>query len=484
MGPVNRSSGRLDGLLLDSLLGGGLDDPVDEDARCMYGVRVEASRWDQFIDLRDGDGTTHGHHWVEIPGGHPVDEIAGFITLRGLHEGQVRLDAPFKNIRVPIELTSFLPVCNDSAHAGSGKEAGNAGSAGAEPFGKCPLWRELQFEFISHELAFELGILAHVGTDHLPDLSSLQKEAQAPVINTSVVRDDREVTRSRIPERNDQLLRDAAESEATYRDGHAVLDNTFKRICRVSLDFGCHMCDDDQSYACLQACRALQKQAKDVPGMKPHVTIEDMTLMDRLKSETGKAHADTEAIPFNACIMSGLMPQARYAGQLSCWHRLHVALEDALSASTNTRVQAVWQDTTPRVPLLALDLQWHPDADVPGEAQQATSSMITWIESFASSDPVRLLGVLYVLEGSTLGGMILRKSIAGMYGIEGDEGLAYYSAHGKEVMPNWMLFKARMNSSITCSEEQDRIVDTACSTFEHVGHVLRGLSEGLHSQGD
>ena len=213
--------------------------------------------------------------------------------------------------------------------------------------------------------------------------------------------------------------------------------------------------------------------------MNSAATTENMTLMDRLKSETSRAHADTEAIPFNACIMSGTMPQARYAGQLSCWNRLHVALEDALETSMNDRVQAVWQDTTSRAPLLALDLQWHPDADVPDEAQQATAAMISWIESFASSDPVRLLGVLYVLEGSTLGGMILRKSIAGMYGIEGDEGLAYYSAHGKEVMPNWMLFKARMNSNITCSEEQDRIIDTACETFEHVGHVLRGLSEGL-----
>jgi heme oxygenase len=450
----------------------------------MDGVRVEVSGRNKFINLRDGDGTTHGHHGIEIPGSHSVDEVPGFIALRGLDQGQVRLDAAFEDVHVPVELPGLLSICNDRAYAGAGIEAGNAGSAGAESFGKCSLWCELKFEFISHELALELCILAHVGTDHLPDLSSLQKKAKPPIINTCVVRDDREVTYPCIPERYDQLLRDAAEPEATYRDGHAVLDNTFKRICRVSLDFGCHMRDDDQSYACLQACKTLQKQAKDVPRMKPPMTIEDMTLMDRLKSETSKAHADTEAIPFNACIMSGSMPQARYAGQLSCWHRLHVALEDALAASTNDRVQAVWQDTTPRVPLLALDLQWHPDADVPDEAQQATAAMISWIESFASSDPIRLLGVLYVLEGSTLGGMILRKSIAGMYGIEEDEGLAYYSAHGKEVMPNWMLFKARMNSSIACSEEQDRIVDTACGTFEHVGHVLRGLSEGLPSQGD
>jgi heme oxygenase len=213
-------------------------------------------------------------------------------------------------------------------------------------------------------------------------------------------------------------------------------------------------------------------------------TAEQTTLMDRLKAETAHAHAETEAIPFNAGIMAKTMPQARYAGQLFCWCRVHEVLESALNASTDSVVQGAWVGTTERAPLLAADLQWHVEADVPPEALQATTDMAEWVQAVGSDDPRCLLGMLYVLEGSTLGGMILGKCIAEMYGCEGDAGLAYYSAHGNKVMPNWMEFKARMNASVTSPEDQDRIVAAAVETFRRLGLILTGLSLGLPGSDD
>lgn len=208
-------------------------------------------------------------------------------------------------------------------------------------------------------------------------------------------------------------------------------------------------------------------------------TMDQATLMDRLKAETAEAHAQTEAIPFNAGIMAKTMPQARYAGQLACWKRVHEVLETALNASSNTAVTSAWSGTTERAPLLAADLEWHVEADVPADAAQATADMVQWVESTAASDPICLLGILYVLEGSTLGGMILGKCIAEMYGCDAEQGLAYYSAHGNQVMPNWMEFKARMNMSVPGIEDQDRIITAASETFRQLGLILIGLSKGL-----
>ena len=221
-----------------------------------------------------------------------------------------------------------------------------------------------------------------------------------------------------------------------------------------------------------------------MPPSTSDSTKEQTSLMDRLKAETAQVHADTEAIPFNAGIMAKTMPQARYAGQLSCWHRVHEVLESALNASTDPVVQGAWAGTTERAPLLARDLDWHVEADVPSEAALATSDMADWVQAVGSDDPRSLLGTLYVLEGSTLGGMILSKCIAEMYGCEGDAGLAYYSAHGNKVMPNWMEFKARMNASVTSLEDQDRIVDAAGETFRRLGLILTGLSLGLPGSDD
>lgn len=203
------------------------------------------------------------------------------------------------------------------------------------------------------------------------------------------------------------------------------------------------------------------------------------TLMERLKAETSEAHDRTEAIPFNVRILERTMPQARYAGQLACWGRVHAVLEGALNGSQDPFVQGVWPGTTERAPLLAADLAWHGDADVPESADTATSEMVEWIETVAADDPVRLLGILYVLEGSTLGGMILRKHLSELYEIDGDEGLAYYSVHGRDVMPNWKAFKARMNEGVPCPDAQRRIIESAGETFDRLGRVLTGLSLGL-----
>jgi len=203
------------------------------------------------------------------------------------------------------------------------------------------------------------------------------------------------------------------------------------------------------------------------------------TLMDRLKSETAAAHDRTEAIPFNECIIQRTMPQDRYAGQLACWGRVHEALESSLNSSQDPFVRMIWPGTTQRAPLLAADLAWHGTADVPEDARDATTDMVQWIESVSTEDPVKLLGILYVLEGSTLGGMILRKHLSELYGIEGEDGLAYYSAHGRDVMPNWKQFKSRMNEGVSCPDAQRRIIEAASETFDRLGQVLRGLSQGL-----
>tara|TARA_B100001059_G_scaffold209031_1_gene221708 strand:- start:1098 stop:1766 length:669 start_codon:yes stop_codon:yes gene_type:complete len=207
------------------------------------------------------------------------------------------------------------------------------------------------------------------------------------------------------------------------------------------------------------------------------------TLMDRLKSETAAAHDRTEAIPFNECIIGRTMPQSRYAGQLECWGRVHHVLETSLDASQDPFIKMVWPGTAKRAPLISADLEWHGEADAPEESRIATTEMVQWVESVASDDPVKLLGILYVLEGSTLGGMILRKHLSELFDIDGEEGLAYYSVHGRDVMPNWKLFKARMNDGVPCPEAQQRIIDAASETFDRLGKVLMGLSQGLVATG-
>jgi heme oxygenase len=50
------------------------------------------------------------------------------------------------------------------------------------------------------------------------------------------------------------------------------------------------------------------------------------------------------------------------------------------------------------------------------------------------------LGLLYVLEGATLGGQLLRRRLGPALGLTEERGLAFFTAYGAEVGPMWRAF--------------------------------------------
>lgn len=50
------------------------------------------------------------------------------------------------------------------------------------------------------------------------------------------------------------------------------------------------------------------------------------------------------------------------------------------------------------------------------------------------------LGTLYVLEGATLGGQLLRRRLGPALGLTAEAGLAFFSAYGADVGPMWRAF--------------------------------------------
>jgi len=196
--------------------------------------------------------------------------------------------------------------------------------------------------------------------------------------------------------------------------------------------------------------------------------------MLRLRTETRPAHDRIEAVPFSTDILEGRLPRGLFAGQLACWLRVHEALERSLAASEDEAVQAVWRSSMARTSHLAADAAHHGQATVSGAASQATTAAVTWIESLAATDPRSLLGCLYVLEGSKMGGAILRRHLQDAYGCEPDH-LTYFWASGPSPMPDFKAFKDRMESALPEAADHDRVVAAASTMFDHLTDVLIGL---------
>jgi heme oxygenase len=200
------------------------------------------------------------------------------------------------------------------------------------------------------------------------------------------------------------------------------------------------------------------------------------TIMQRLRAETRAQHEATEAIPFSAAILGRTLPRSAYAAQLAAYLPVHRALEAAIAGGSHPALLRVWSDDMRRTGLLEADLD---ELGATGEdarvARPEAEAMAAWIHELSSADPVAVLGVLYVLEGSTLGGAILRRHLADAYGLT-DAGLRYYAPYGSHPKPHWVAFGERMNAAI-CDPDADRVVAAAAETFTRIGNILAALLE-------
>jgi len=75
------------------------------------------------------------------------------------------------------------------------------------------------------------------------------------------------------------------------------------------------------------------------------------------------------------------------------------------------------------------------------------------------------LGVLYVLEGATLGGQILRREIASRLSLNADNGAAFLDIYGAATGRRWRAFIEYLGSRSLDASEREAVVAAARTTF-------------------
>ena len=75
------------------------------------------------------------------------------------------------------------------------------------------------------------------------------------------------------------------------------------------------------------------------------------------------------------------------------------------------------------------------------------------------------LGVLYVLEGATLGGQVIARRVGPALGINDSEGLRFFSSYGAAVGNMWRSYVAVLEEAGRCPNASAEIECTAIDTF-------------------
>jgi heme oxygenase len=196
------------------------------------------------------------------------------------------------------------------------------------------------------------------------------------------------------------------------------------------------------------------------------------SIMQRLRSETSDLHSHAESRVLQQEIAKGEVDRSHFVAYLAQLHHAHEALESALEAARDHH-PAIAVLATPdrmRIPDLDRDLEFY-GVDIEGvQPAEATTRFTELVDATSQSNPVALLGALYVLEGSTNGGRFLAKALRRSWDL-GAEGLAYFDPYGDDQTKQWSAFKTEMDRSVFDESQRDAMVSMARSTFEAIAEI-------------
>lgn len=180
-------------------------------------------------------------------------------------------------------------------------------------------------------------------------------------------------------------------------------------------------------------------------------------LADLLREGTQAHHARAEsALP----VMDADLPLDRYVDTLAALYGLYAPLERRLARHDWAALGFEWEARR-KAPLLAADLRrlGVPDAAV------AALPLADALPALAT--PCEGLGALYVLEGATLGGQLVRRHVDRVLGVTPERGGAFFAAYGDRVGPMWRAFRAFLDDAGArhdCTPE--RALQAARDTFD------------------
>lgn len=211
--------------------------------------------------------------------------------------------------------------------------------------------------------------------------------------------------------------------------------------------------------------------------MNTETSGQPLFLMDELKAKNASVHARLETSPFFSALTKQLLPLESYVGQLRSLALIHGALEPALISCSDERVASVWTSEKSKLPWLCKDLRYFEPRVVADlkEATELSLNIADTLRRLSIEQPLALLGSVYVLEGSTLGGNVLGPMVARTFQLAGAEGTAYLQSYGDGVEDHWKQFQQRMNSLNLNVEERSQILQAAVDFFQSLESVFLAL---------
>jgi heme oxygenase len=166
-------------------------------------------------------------------------------------------------------------------------------------------------------------------------------------------------------------------------------------------------------------------------------------------------------------LMNPSLSAEQYFGVLRLFHALYSQLEPAIVAHPGWAVLGLDMSARNKLPLLEQDLAFMeerlPRKPAASSFSKQCGLLVPWLDTFAA-----VLGAAYVLEGSTLGGVIVHRHLSTVLGLDQGRGASFFSCYGSETGARWKEFLAALERTSLEADDMERAVSAAVRTFEYL----------------
>ncbi|HTN44724.1 MAG TPA: biliverdin-producing heme oxygenase [Flavipsychrobacter sp.] len=181
--------------------------------------------------------------------------------------------------------------------------------------------------------------------------------------------------------------------------------------------------------------------------------------LQRLKEETSEAHASLEENELSKRIVSSDLSSEEYAAYLSKMLPLHQALEERVFPQLET----VFPDLEARkkTHLIQADLK---KLNTTATGNVSFSEDMSFTTTLAGA-----LGMMYVIEGSALGGKVILKQLHKSLPEEIYDGASnYFSVYGDKIGGMWMRFLQTFSDEVASKGLENDVIEGAKQSFSLV----------------
>ncbi len=195
-------------------------------------------------------------------------------------------------------------------------------------------------------------------------------------------------------------------------------------------------------------------------------TSNDAMILSALRTATREQHLRVErAVNLPARLRS----RASFGSLLERFYGYYSPLEERLTALA--RAGQVPFDLQPRLKTTLL----RQDLLALGRTPEQIATLPLCTELPSLRETADAMGCLYVLEGATLGGQIIRQAVSRQLGIEPDSGCAFFHSYGSRTHSQWSNFCSILaDYGDRHPGAESQVITAATETFARLGSWIEG----------